>query len=102
MKGFLKGLWFSLLFVAAVGVFAIILRYQFRYHYLTVEDAHFQSSLLDRFTLSQKVDRPVRFDRWTGKVEIYVGKGQWTDMAQWNEDKYQKIQTSLKELTSVR
>lgn len=70
-----------------------------RYKYLMVTDAHFKSSLMSSVTVSQIIKRPVRIDRWTGHIEIYLEKGIWKDFSEWNDDKYGKIQLSVRQLS---
>jgi hypothetical protein len=78
--------------------FALGLAWVTRYEYLTVPDTSFKSNLMSSITVSQIVRRPVRIDRWTGRVEIYLEKGVWEDFAEWNDTKYGKIQSSVRQL----
>ena len=69
-----------------------------RYHYGVIEDVGLTSSIMSSITLKNQVMRPIRFDRWTGAVQIYLDKRKWSDLSDWNTDKYQTIQMSVQEL----
>jgi len=87
-----------LLLTLGTMAFALGLAWVTRYEYLTVPDTIFKNSLMSSITVSQVVRRPVRIDRWTGRVEIYLEKGVWQDYSEWNETKYGKIQLSVRQL----
>lgn len=93
MKGFLN----TILALLAMAVFGFI----FRYDYHVMSDVNLKTPILNEVALENDVHRPIRFDRWTGSVEIYLHKGVWSDLAQWNKEKYQSIQSSIKELSTA-
>lgn len=86
------------LLTCVVIVFVLALAWVSRYKYLTVPDASFRSRLMSSITVSQIVRRPIRIDRWTGRVEIYLEEGIWKDFSEWNDTKYGKIQLSVRQL----
>lgn len=93
----MKVFWNTILFVLAIAAFG----FMFRYDYRVTDDVNLKTPVLNDVSLENEVHRPIRFDRWTGKVEIYLHKGTWSDLAEWNKEKYQSIQSSVRELSSA-
>ena len=93
---------FRMFCVFCFGIGALAgLAWQFRYQYDTVPDVVMETPIVGNVTLTHSVHRPIRFDRWTGKTEIYIEKDKWADMAEWNQEKSQTMQTTLKELNRI-
>lgn len=94
MKGIGIMLWFSFIAAVMYGV----MDYHFRYHYVTVADVAMETPLIGNVSVNNQILRPVRFDRWTGQVQIYLENGIWSDFADWNKEKFQKLQDAAKSL----
>jgi len=91
----MKFLWITFLALLTLATFGFI----FRYDYLTLSDVSLRTPIMNDILLNSEVYRPIRFDRWTGSVEIYLKKGKWSDLAEWNQEKHQTIQSSVRELS---